>query len=131
MSRTKRHFLFLAIALALAAAAAIGTYVASRQRRGLPSPGTDAYEQTVRHFYRGLAGLQVGLVDAARQEFVQASEIASGEPAVWANLGLAYLRLGDFDAAAPAVERARDLAPSSSQVAFLVGPSRNVARPAR
>ena len=121
MSRTKRHFLFLAIALALAGAAAIGTYVASRQRRGLPSPGTDAYEQTVRHFYRGLAGLQVGLVDAARQEFVQASEIAPGEPAVWANLGLAYLRLGDFDAAAPAVERARDLAPSSSQVAFLAG----------
>ncbi len=103
------------------AAAAIGTYLASRQRRGLPAPGTDAYEQTVRHFYRGLAGLQVGLVDAARQEFVQATELAPGEPAVWANLGLAYLRLGDFDAAAPAVERARDLAPSSSQVAFLVG----------
>ena len=34
MSRTKRHFLFLALALALVAAAAIGTYVASRQRRG-------------------------------------------------------------------------------------------------
>ncbi len=63
----------------------------------------------------------MGLVDAARQEFVQASELAPGEPAVWANLGLAYLRLGDFAAAAPAVERARDLAPSSSQVAFLVG----------
>ena len=121
MSRTKRHFLFLALALALVAAAAIGTYVASRQRRGLPSPGTDAYEQTVRHFYRGLAGLQVGLVDAARQEFVLASGHRAREPAVWANLGLAYLRLGDFDAAAPAVERARALAPSSSQVAFLAG----------
>ena len=118
---TSRNLVFLAIAIALVAAAAIGTYLAARQRSGLPSPGTDAYEQTVRHFYRGLAGLQVGLVDAARQEFVQASEIAPGEPAVWANLGLAYLRLGDFDAAAPAVERARDLAPSSSQVAFLVG----------
>ena len=118
---TSRNLLLIAITLALVGAAALGTYLASRQRRGLPAPGSDAYEQTVRHFYRGLAGLQVGLVDAARQEFVQASELAPGEPTVWANLGLAYLRLGDFDAAAPAVERARDLAPSSSQVAFLVG----------
>jgi tetratricopeptide (TPR) repeat protein len=118
---TRRSFLLLSIALALVAVAATGTYLALSQRRGLPSPGSEAYEQTTRRFYRGLAGLQVGLTDAARQEFVQATELAPGEPAAWANLGLAYLRLGDFDAAAPAVERAAALAPSSSDIAFLMG----------
>ena len=111
---------FLAVTLALVAVAAIAVYFAARQRRGLPTSGSDAYEQTVRHFYRGLAGLQVGLVDAARQEIAQAAELAPGEPTAWANLGLAYLRLGDFDAAAPAIERAAALAPAASDVAFLM-----------
>ena len=118
---TTRSFLLLTIVLALVAAAATGTYLVLNGRRGLPSQGSDAYEQTTRRFYRGLASIQVGLTDAARQEFVQATELAPGEPAVWANLGLAYLRLGDFDAAAPAIERASALAPSSSDVAFLMG----------
>ena len=56
---------------------------------------------------------------------MQATELAPGEPAVWANLGLAHLRLGEFDAAAPAIERAAALAPASSEIAFLDGPSRD------
>ena len=87
---TTRSFLLLTIVMALVAAAATGTYLVLNARRGLPSQGSDAYEQTTRRFYRGLAGIQVGLTDAARQEFVQATELAPGEPAVWANLGLAY-----------------------------------------
>ena len=118
---TNHNILLLAIALGLVAAAAIGAYLAAKQRRGLPAPGSEAYEQTVRRFYRGIANLQVGLLDASKQEFVQATELAPGEPAVWANLGLAYLRLGDFDLAAPAIERAAALAPSASEVAFLQG----------
>ena len=118
---TNRAILFLAIALGLVAVATIGSYLALKRRQGLPSPGSEAYEQTTRRFYRGLAGLQVGLVDAAKQEFTQATELAPGEPAVWANLGLAYLRLGEFDAASPALERAAALAPSTSDVAFLMG----------
>jgi tetratricopeptide (TPR) repeat protein len=118
---TNRNILFLAIALALVAVAAIGGYLALNRRRGLPSPDSEAYEQTTRRFYRGLAGLQVGLVDAARQEFTQATGLAPGEPAAWANLGLAHLRLGDFDAAGPAIERAAALAPASGDIAFLMG----------
>jgi tetratricopeptide (TPR) repeat protein len=119
VTRAGGRWRFLVVALALVAAAAIAAYVAARARRGLPAPASDAYEQTVRHFYRGLAGLHVGLVDAARQEIAQAADLAPGEPAAWANLGLAYLRLGDFDGAAPAIERAAALAPSESAVAFL------------
>jgi tetratricopeptide (TPR) repeat protein len=116
-----RNRVYVAIALALVTLAAIGTYLTINSRRGLPSADSEAFEQTTRRFYRGLAGLQVGLVDAARQEFTEATTFAPGEPAAWANLGLAELRLGEFDAAARAIERASTLAPSSAEIAFLRG----------
>lgn len=116
-----RRILLAALALLLLSVAAAGSYFVYVSRRGLPAQSSDAYEQTTRHFYRGIAGLQVGLTDAARQEFVQATELAPGEPAVWANLGLSYLRLGDFDSATPALARAAALAPASSEIAFLTG----------
>ena len=43
------------------------------------------------------------------------------EPAAWANLALAHLRLGEFDPAAAAVQRAAALAPASGEIAFLQG----------
>ncbi len=106
----------LAVVIAIGAGFA---YYHMRQGTGLPSAGTDAYERTTRQFYRGLAEMQVGLLDVAAQSFTQATTLASGEPAAWANLGLTQLRLGEFDAAAPALERASALAPRSSAVAFL------------
>ncbi|MEO8480654.1 MAG: FG-GAP-like repeat-containing protein [Acidobacteriota bacterium] len=108
----------IAVVIALVGAVAV-MYYRARQRAGLPEPGTEAYEQTTRQFYRGLAEMQVGLLDVAAQSFTQATTLAPGEPAGWANLGLTELRLGEFDAAAPALERASTLAPRNSAVAFL------------
>jgi Tfp pilus assembly protein PilF len=119
-SRRRRILLNLSIGL-FVVCGALGTYLALRRHTGLPSPGTDAYEQTARRFYRGLAQLQVGLIDAATQDLAQAATLAPGEPAIWADLGLAHLRLGDFDAAGRALERATALAPDSGEVAFLMG----------
>ena len=119
MTPTRKFWVVLALTLAVVAG--LAGYVAVKRRVGLPSPGSEAYEQTTRRFFRGLAALQVGLVDAAKQEFTQATALAPGEPASWANLGLAHLRLGEFDAAGPALERAAALAPSSSEVRFLIG----------
>ena len=96
---TPTRKLWVVLALTLAVVAGLASYVAVKRRAGLPSPGSEAYEQTTRRFFRGLAALQVGLVDAAKQEFTQATALAPGEPASWANLGLAHLRLGEFDAA--------------------------------
>lgn len=87
----------------------------------LPQPPSDAYEQTSRHFFLGLARLQVGRLDAAVDDFEEATRLAAGEPAVWANLGLAHLRLSEFDAAAAAIERAVELAPESAAIAYLQG----------
>ena len=110
------------LALALIAAAAGAYYFFARAANGdLPAAGSPAYEQTTSSFYRGLAQLQVGLLDDAKREFSKAAALAPGEPAAWANLGLAHLRLGEFDAATEPVAKAVALSPGSSELALLQG----------
>jgi tetratricopeptide (TPR) repeat protein len=101
--------------------AATSRYLLVRSRSRLPAPDSPVYEETTQSFYRGLAQLQVGLLDDAKREFTKTTELVSSEPAGWANLGLAHLRLGEFDAAAAPIERAVRLAPRSSDVVFLQG----------
>jgi tetratricopeptide (TPR) repeat protein len=102
------------------AAAAIATALYLRGP-SLPAPGSETYEETSRAFYHGLAALEVGLLDDARQQFTRATELVPEEPAAWANLGLSQLRLGELDAAAVPVERALELAPSNVNIAMLAG----------
>jgi tetratricopeptide (TPR) repeat protein len=109
------------IGLAAAAVLALAALLVMRGGARLPEPGSPDYEQVTRTFYRGLASLQVGLLDGAREEFTQATALVAAEPASWANLGLANLRLGELDAAAAPIERAAALAPASSEMALLVG----------
>jgi Tfp pilus assembly protein PilF len=109
------------VVVIVVAIAAASRYMMVRSRNRLPAPGSPVYEETTRNFYRGLAELQVGLLDDARREFTKTTELVPREPAGWANLGLAHLRLGEFDAAAAPIERAATLAPRSSDVVFLQG----------
>jgi tetratricopeptide (TPR) repeat protein len=90
-----------------------------RRQASLPAPGSDTYEQTTRAFYHGLAALEVGLLDDARQQFTSATTIVPREPASWANLGLTQMRLGELDAAAEPIERAVSLAPDNSDLVLL------------
>ena len=101
--------------------AAVLTLAAGCSRPRLPNVNSPAYEDTTRNFYRGLAELQVGLLDDAKREFGKTTELAPDEPAGWANLGLAHLRLGEFDAARPPIEKAVSLDPKSSDLLFLRG----------
>jgi tetratricopeptide (TPR) repeat protein len=114
----KRALPFIVIGVAILGA--IGAYVAYRATSP-PRPGTPAYEQVTAAFYHGLAALEVGLLDDARQQFGRATEAVPDEPAAWANLGLAQLRLGELDAAAAPIERAAMLAPDNSDIALLAG----------
>jgi len=100
---------------------AIGAYLYVRRRNRLPAANSQAYEQVVRRFYRGLASLEVGLLDDAKKEFAEATAVVPDEPAAWANLGLARLRLGDFDGSAEALRRASALAPTNGDIVFLQG----------
>src|SRR4029450_7349034 len=104
----------------LLVAAALGGYVVRRIDR-LPSPGSPTYEETVRSFYGGMAHLEIGLLDDARRGFTRTTELVPGGPAAWANLGLANIRLGDFETAVPLVQRATNLAPENSEIELLFG----------
>jgi tetratricopeptide (TPR) repeat protein len=92
-----------------------------RGRAALPAPGSDAYQNVSRTFYRGLASLEVGLLEDARREFTTATGLVPQEPASWANLGLTRLRLGELDAAADPIERAVALAPDNAELRLLAG----------
>jgi len=111
-------------AIALIAVVVIGAAAAAlvwRARVALPAPGSETYEQVTRAFYRGMASLEVGLLDDAKREFTTVTAQVATEPAGWANLGLAHLRLGELDAAAVPIERALMLAPGNADLALLAG----------
>ncbi|HXH24435.1 MAG TPA: FG-GAP-like repeat-containing protein, partial [Vicinamibacterales bacterium] len=63
--------------------------------------------------------LEVGLLDDARRQFTEATELVPSEPASWANLGLAHLRLGELEAAVAPIERALALAPDNADIVML------------
>ena len=111
----------LRIALALLAVAVGVLLYLGWQRRssGLPRQGTQAYEQTTRAFYSGVAALQVGLLDDAVRYFEEATRLAPREPAAWGNLAVTRLRLSDVEAAEPAVNDALRLAEDTAAVQML------------
>jgi hypothetical protein len=102
------------LALAAIGLVLVGAALFVWRRSTLPSPGSDTYEQTTRAFYHGLAALEVGLLDDARQQFTSATMLVPREPASWANLGLTQMRLGELDAAAEPIP-ARALARTRQQ----------------
>ena len=100
---------------------AVAAFWLTRSPTGLPSPGSDAYRETVLAFYRGLASVEVGLLDEARTQFSQAAALAPAEPAIPANLAIAHVGFGDDGAAAAQLDIAQALAPDSSEIALLQG----------
>ena len=86
-----------------------------------PAPPSAAYEDTVRAFYQGLAAFDVTLLEDAETSFRRAAALSPDEPAIRANLAVAYVGLGNDEAATVELEAARMLAPESSEIAFLQG----------
>ena len=76
------------------------------------------YRETVRAFYRGLASLEVGLLDDAQAAFERAAALAPDEPAIRANLAVVHVGFGNEAEAAGHIEAARGLAPDSAEVRF-------------
>lgn len=88
---------------------------------GLPAPSSKAYEQFVSDFYVGLSALEVGNDVLADSSLQQATQIAPGEPAAWADWGILALRQRNFDPAAERFNRALKLAPQSGRIYYLLG----------
>lgn len=99
----------------------LSVFSACKQGAGLPSPESKEYRDLVTAFYVGLAGLQTGEDTRAKEKLTLATQIAPGEPASWANLGLFNVRQQEFDAAFEMAEKARSLAPDNSQIEALLG----------
>lgn len=79
----------------------------------LPRKSSKEYIGFVSIFYTGLAALQVGDDVRAENKLGQATQIAPGEPAGWADWGILALRQRNFDIAAQRLGAARDLAPKN------------------
>src|SRR5688572_5204795 len=67
-------------------------------------------------FYVGVASLDVEENERASTLFADLSTKLPDEPAVWANLGIVRLRLGDVPAAEQALATAEKLAPANRQI---------------
>ena len=92
-----------------------------RPANTLPTRSSPEYNELVRTFYIGLAALEVGHDVQADAKFAQFTQLASMEPAGWANWGLLALRQRNYDTAAERLQRARDLAPDNSNIHYLIG----------
>jgi tetratricopeptide (TPR) repeat protein len=88
---------------------------------GLPDPRSPPYREAVTAFSVGVAALQSGDDIRAQEKLRLATQLAPGEPASWANLGLLSARQQDFDAAYSNVEHARSLMPEDSPIEALLG----------
>ena len=105
----------------LLVALGIGSYLGRPRSDRLPAPDSATYQETARRFYRGLAALDVGLLDDAATEFARATELVPAEPASWANLGLTHVRRGAIEEATNPLNQAQALAPESAGIALLQG----------
>ena len=102
-----------------AVAATLGLTACGQAPIGVSSQISPEYRETVRAFYRGLAALEVGLLDDAQAQFERAAALAPDEPAIRANLAVVHVGFGNETEAATHIEAARGLAPDSAEVRFL------------
>ncbi len=80
-----------------------------------------SYKAEVSAFYVGLSALQVGDDVRAESALSQATRIAPGEPAGWANWGILALRQRNYDVAAERLNRSLALAQHNDQIYYLLG----------
>ncbi len=96
-------------------------WTACTRTNGLPAVGSEQYRNLCSAFYLGLTGLQSGEDVNARQGLTRATEIAPGEPASWADLGLLQFRQQDYEGAFQSVGKAQALASDNSRLEALLG----------
>ena len=112
----RRRLIVAAVVLAVSLIAFLG-YTAWRRTY----PAEQTYKDMVTAFYSGAVALEAGDTRHALSQLTLATQLVPSEPAAWADLGLYYLRLSDFDQARQDLEKARDLAPKDGQILVLLG----------
>jgi Tfp pilus assembly protein PilF len=90
--------------------------VLSGCRSGLPKAQSAEYARFVQAFYVGLAAMEVGNDVRAESSFTQATQLAPGEPAAWADWGILALRQRNFEQAKQRLDRSHTLLPHNGQI---------------
>lgn len=108
-----RLVLVLAVAAGLSVMAGVAIYFWMVSQPKTVSP------EVVGQFYTSLAALDVDETQRAVTLLTQATELAPEEPALWANLAVAHMRVRDFQNAQSALDRAVQLAPQDPRIAVL------------
>src|SRR5579872_2908303 len=103
------------------AALASAALLAAGCHSGLPKPQSAKYAQFVAAFYVGLGAFQVGNDARADDKLNQATQLAPGEPAAWADWGLLALRQRNYDAAKQRLDRAEGLAKDNGRIEYMLG----------
>jgi Tfp pilus assembly protein PilF len=85
------------------------------------APTDQKYQQMVDAFYTGVAALNVGSVDVARENLTNATRLVPDEPAAWANLALFSVRNQDFSNAEKALKEARQRGGESGELELTAG----------
>jgi hypothetical protein len=117
---SRRRLWVLGLVLLAVAGLALGVAVVLRWfTGGLPAPGSEPYERMVSAFYAGVAALDTDANTIARDALTRATKLVPAEPAAWADLALAEIRLGDLESAPPRLARAQSLAPESAAIEAL------------
>lgn len=116
MKKTMKRMSAPVAAAACAALLAVGCHSS-----GLPNPSSAAYTKLVSAFYVGLSALQVGDDVRAQSSLQEATQLAPGEPAGWADWGILALRQRNFVPATERLNKARDLAPKDAKMYYLLG----------
>lgn len=118
------------IILILVCLVGVGVWLVGRARRvppgtvrgpagGAGAAGPVPPPEVVGPFYVGVSSLDVEENERAVRFFGELAQKLSEEPAVWANLGIARLRLGDLPGAEEALQTAARLSPGNEQVTVL------------
>jgi len=105
----------------LCLSAALLAVASCTHRAGLPEPGSEKYRELIHAFNVGLSALQCSEDVRAKARLTEASQIAPGEPAIWADLGLLAVRQQEFDTALLNMNKARELAAGNSRIEFYLG----------
>ncbi|HEV2279615.1 MAG TPA: FG-GAP-like repeat-containing protein [Acidobacteriaceae bacterium] len=106
---------------ASAAVLAAAALLSAGCHSGLPKPQSAKYTQFVAAFYVGLGAFEVGNDARADDMLNQATQLAPGEPAAWADWGLLALRQRNYDAAKQRLDRAEDLAKGNGRIEYMLG----------
>jgi Tfp pilus assembly protein PilF len=86
----------------------------------VPAPGSPDYLKAVTAFYVGTSAVAAGDLRHADPALADATKLAPGEPAAWANWGITAIRLQQLDKAATYLAKAHELAPENGKIEVLL-----------